>query len=281
MTTFKNTPGLPFSNFRLSFSGGAQAALATPTQCGVYGAAQGFSADFTPWASPFIGDISPTASLAIEHGTNGAPCPPSPLPFTPSLIAGSTTDQAGGFTSFSMLLQAPDDQQRIERLQFKVPSGLLGMISKVPLCSEAQAQNGTCSSASQIGHATVASGPGPYPLVVPQPGQPPSPIYLTGPYGGAPFGLSIVVPIVAGPFTFGTDSEGQDRSGPADLADHRHDQPAAAGGRRRATDLRTVDAVIDRPGFMFNPTSCAPMSFSGTASGHRPVCQESGKQYDE
>jgi hypothetical protein len=36
------------------------------------------------------------------------------------------------------------------------------------------------------------------------------------------------------------------------------------------TDLRTVDAVIDRPGFMFNPTNCSPMSFSGTAWGTSP-----------
>jgi hypothetical protein len=31
------------------------------------------------------------------------------------------------------------------------------------------------------------------------------------------------------------------------------------------TDLRSIDAVIDREGFMFNPTSCAPQAFSGTA----------------
>jgi hypothetical protein len=31
------------------------------------------------------------------------------------------------------------------------------------------------------------------------------------------------------------------------------------------TDLRQIDAVIDRPGFMFNPTNCSPQAFSGTA----------------
>jgi hypothetical protein len=31
-------------------------------------------------------------------------------------------------------------------------------------------------------------------------------------------------------------------------------------------DLRTINAVIDKPGFMFNPTGCEPESFSGTAT---------------
>jgi hypothetical protein len=270
-TTFKNTPGVPFSDFKLSFSGGAQAALATPTRCGIYGPEQGFSADFTPWASPFIGDITPAAYFQIAHGTNGAPCPSSPLPFTPTLTAGSTTDQAGGFTNFSLLLQAPDDQQRIERLQFKVPQGLLGMISQVPLCGEPQAQNGTCSSASQIGHTTVASGPGPYPLVVPQPGQPPAAIYLTGPYKGAPYGLSIVVPVVVGPFTLQTQIvRAKIEVDPltAQITVTTDPLPQVIDGV--PADLRTVNAVIDKPGFMFNPTNCSPMSFSGTAWGTPP-----------
>ena len=44
----------------------------------------------------------------------------------PHLIAGSTTDQAGGYSDFSLLLQRGDGQQRIERLQFKAPAGLPG-----------------------------------------------------------------------------------------------------------------------------------------------------------
>jgi hypothetical protein len=33
------------------------------------------------------------------------------------------------------------------------------------------------------------------------------------------------------------------------------------------TDLRTINAVIDRPDFMFNPTGCTKRPFSGTAYG--------------
>jgi len=262
VTTFSGTPELPFTSFRLSFSGGAQAALATPTTCGPYAA----MSDFTSWASPFVADAFPTGSFQITSGTDGAPCPSSPLSYSPSLIAGSTTDQAGGFTDFSLLLQASDDQQRTERLQFKVPEGLLGMISKVPLCPEPQAQAGTCSAVSQIGHTVVASGPGPYPLVVPQPGQPPAAIYLTGAYKGAPYGLSIVVPVHVGPFVLQTQivrAKIEVDPVTAQITVVTDAFPQVIDGI--PTDLRTINAVIDRPGFMFNPTSCSPMSFSGTA----------------
>ena len=37
------------------------------------------------------------------------------------------------------------------------------------------------------------------------------------------------------------------------------------------TDLRSINAVIDRSEFMFNPTDCNPMSFSGTATSAEGV----------
>jgi uncharacterized repeat protein (TIGR01451 family) len=262
-TTFEGTPELPFSDFKLSFSGGAQAALSTPTGCGTYTTEAGF----TPWTAPIEPEVLSNSEFAITAGTDGAPCPSSPLPFSPSLDAGATTDQAGGYTHFSLLLQSADDQQRISKLQFKVPAGLSGMLSTVPLCGEAQANAGTCSSASQIGHTVVASGPGPYPLVVPQPGQPPAAIYLTGPYEGAPFGLSIVVPVVVGPFVLQTQvvraSINVDPH-TAQITVTTNPLPQIIDGV--PTDLRTVNAVIDREGFMFNPTNCNPQEFSGTAT---------------
>jgi hypothetical protein len=262
-TTFEGTPALPFADFKLSFSGGGQAALVTPATCGTYTT----TSDFNPWSSPFVADAFPTAAFAITSGPNGSPCPSTPLPFSPAMIAGSTTDQAGGYTNFSLLLQRADAQQRISDLQFKTPEGLLGMISRVPLCQEPQAAQGTCSSASQIGHTVVAAGPGPYPLVVPQPGQPPAPIYLTGPYKGAPYGLSIVVPLVVGPFTLPTQIvRGRIEVDPhtARLTVTTDPLPMIIAGV--PADLRTINAVIDRPGFMFNPTNCSPQAFSGTAT---------------
>jgi hypothetical protein len=266
-TTFNETPELPFTDFKLSFSGGAQAALATPTLCGTYST----TSDFTPWTTPFAADVLGTDGFSITSGTLGAACPSSPLPFSPSLIAGATTDQAGGYTSFSLLLQRGDDQQRIEKLQFKAPAGLTGEISHVTPCPEPQAQAGTCSAASQIGHTTVASGPGPFPLIVPEPGRPESPIYLTGPYEGAPFGLSIATPVLTGPFNLGTIvTRAKIEVDPhtAQITVTTDPLPQIIDGV--PTDLRTVDSVIDRPEFMVNPTNCNPQEFSGTATGTPP-----------
>jgi hypothetical protein len=266
-TTFSETPELPFTDFKLSFSGGAQAALATPTGCGTYTT----TSDFTPWTTPFGADVFGSSSFQITNGPGDGACPSQPLPFGPSMIAGATTDQAGAFTNFSLLLQRADGQQRIERLQFKEPAGLAGLISQVPLCPEPQAAQGTCSQASHIGHAVVTSGPGPYPLVLPQPGKPELPIYLTGPYKGAPFGLSIVTPVIAGPFNLGTIiTRAKIEVDPRTAQITITTDPLPQIVKGVPTDLRSIDSVIDRPGFMFNPTNCNPQEFTGTAWGTPP-----------
>ncbi len=273
VTTFKGTPqdpgtpDAPLTEFVLSFSGGAQAALVTPEKCGVYTS----NVDFTPWASPFVGDALLENGFQITSGPGGSPCE-SPLPFEPVMTAGATTDQAGGYTDFSMLLQRGDGQQRVKSLSFKTPEGLLGMIAKIPVCPEAQANAGTCAAASQIGHTVVGAGPGPYPLFIPQQNAPAAPIYLTGPYKGAPFGLSIVVPLVAGPFNLGTEVV----RAKIEVDPHTSQitvvtDPLPTIVKGIPADLRSINAVIDRPEFMFNPTDCNPMSFSGTATSTEGV----------
>jgi hypothetical protein len=268
-TTFKNTPDFPFTTFKLAFSGGAQAALATPTTCNTSEfPAYTSEAAFTPWSEPFVENALSLSSFEITRGPGGGPCTPygSRMPFSPTMEAGSTTDQAGGYTDFTMLLQRGDGQQRISSLQFKTPEGLLGMIRNVPLCPEPQAAEGTCSQASEIGHTVTTAGPGPYPFEVPQAGGPPAPIYLTGPYDGAPYGLSIVVPVIAGPFNLGTvkvRAKIEVDPHTSQLTITTGELPPILDGI--PTDLRAIDAVIDRANFMFNPTDCNPMGFTGTA----------------
>ena len=82
-TTFDNTPDAPFSEFKLSFSGGAQAALVTPATCGV----KQTTAAFTPWSSPFVAEAFDSSLFAITAGPIGSACT-SPMPFEPVIDRG-------------------------------------------------------------------------------------------------------------------------------------------------------------------------------------------------
>ena len=123
---------------------------------------------------------------------------------------------------------------------------------------------------SQIGHTVVGAGAGPDPLYVPEEGKPEAPIYITGPYEGAPYGLAIAVPVIAGPFNLGTTVvRGKIEVDPqtSQLTITTDPLPTVLDGV--PVDMRTINAVIDRKEFMFNPTNCNPQSFSGTATQHR------------
>jgi hypothetical protein len=263
-TVFDNIPQFPVGKVKLSFTGDPQQALVTPAHCGVYTT----SVDFTPWSTPLASDFFGNTSFAITQGPGGTACPPSPLPFALALTAGSLNDQAGGFTSFSTLLQRGDGQQRIEKLRLTTPKGFAGMISSVPLCGTQQAQLGTCAAAARIGHAIVTAGPGSTPLTIPQPGEPEVPIYLTGPYKGAPFGLSIVTPVIAGPFNLGTIvTRAKLEVDPHTAQVTIVTDPLPQIVKGVPTDLRSIYAVIDRPGFTFNPTNCESQESTGAVTG--------------
>ncbi len=258
-------PQLPASDFKITFDGGAKAAVDTSPHCGTYTTE---NVDFTPWSSPFGADFKTSAAFALTAGPSGGPCPSSPLPFAPALTAGVDAPLAGGFTGFTTFLQRGDGQKRIEKLSVTTPEGVAALISSVPLCPEPQASLGTCPAASHVGHSVVTSGAGPDPLVVPQPGEPESGIYLTGPYEGAPFGLSIVTPIIAGPFNLGTIVDrAKIEVDPHTALVTVTTDPLPPILKGVPTDLRSIEAVIDRPGFLFNPTSCGESSVTGTATG--------------
>ena len=69
VTTFKNTPDVPFENLELHFFGGERSPLSTPSRCGTYTT----TAVFTPWDGN--GPVTAESSFNIEHGPGGGPCP--------------------------------------------------------------------------------------------------------------------------------------------------------------------------------------------------------------
>ena len=256
-TKFEDNPDDPFEDLELHFKGGLRAGLATPQSCGTATT----TSDLVPWSSPVTPDANPISSFAVDWNGSGGACP-ALAPFAPSFSAGTSNPNAGQFSPFTLTFGREDREQDLAAIQVHMPSGLLGTLAGIPLCGEPQASLGTCGEASRIGSMTVAAGAGSHPFY--EKGY----IYLTGPYRGAPFGLSIVVPTVAGPFNLGNvvvRSQIDVDPLTAALTVTSDAFPQVIDGI--PLRLRSANVTIDRPGFIFNPTSCEQLKVSATIAG--------------
>ncbi len=256
-STFDGAPQLPFSDIVLHFKAGARAPLTTPVSC----APQTTQADLYSWAQPTVA-VHREMTFNLTSGPEGTPCV-SQQGFDPGFDAGVSSVQAGGFTPFLATFSRKDADQSLQRVSVKMPEGLLGSLVGLPLCSEAQANAGTCSQASEIGAVTAGAGSGPTPFYVTG-----GKVFMTGPYEGAPFGLSVVVPAKAGPFDLGTvvvRAKVEVDVHTAQLTVTTDALPQIVGGV--PVNLRLVNVTVNRPNFTYNPTSCDPSTVSGTLTG--------------
>lgn len=248
-------PEVPFSDLKLTLQGGERATLANPRTCGTVTT----TADLTPWSTPFTPDATPTSSFDVDENCFGPQ-------FNPSFTAGTTSNQAGALSPFTLSFGRSDSDEFLDGVQIQMPPGLLGMLSTVKLCEEPQANAGTCGPESQIGEVSVETGPGADPFLVTG-----GKVFITGPYKGAPYGLSIVVPAKAGPYTLsGTTGSGTvvNRSAisvnPETAALTVASDPLPTELDGIPLQLRLVNVTINRPGFIFNPTSCNKLAIDGT-----------------
>jgi hypothetical protein len=252
-TTFRNSPQAPLEEATFSFFGGARAPLTTPARCGPYTT----QASFTPWSES--APVNASSTFNITTGPNGGPCQ-DPLPFAPTLAAGTTNIQAGAFSPLTTTISREDGNQDIQTVQLHMPPGLSGILAGIPLCPEAQANAGTCSQASEIGKTIVSVGLGGDPFSVTG-GQ----VFLTEKYKGAPFGLSIVNPAKAGPFDLGkviVRAKIEVDPHTAELTVTTDQIPHILDGI--PLQIKHVNVTIDRPGFTFNPTNCSALKLTGS-----------------
>jgi hypothetical protein len=267
ISSFLNTPQVPFEEFALEFFGGGKAPLAT-SGCGEYRT----TTSIEPWSSGAPGEVlaQPFSYFDVANGPGDSSCS-SVGGFAPGFTAGTTNNDAGAFSPFVLTLSRKDGEQSLGTVSTTLPAGLLAMISNIQQCGEAQASAGMCPAASKIGHVRVSAGVGNEPIVLPEAGKPEDPVYLTGSYKGAPFGLSIVVPAEAGPFNL--DENGKPVVVRAALNVNPYTAQATVQSDPMPTelhnirlDVRSVEVVIDGAGksFTFNPTNCQSMSIAGT-----------------
>jgi hypothetical protein len=258
--TLKDSPQLPYSVAKIELYGGERAALATGPRCGTYTT----EGTFTPWSgtAPFVS----SSSFQITSGPGGSACPAGALPFSPSLQTGATSINAGGFSPLTTVINKADGQQAIHNVTIDYPPGVSAVLTGVPQCPEAQANAGTCAAESQIGEDTASVGLGQDPYTVTG-----GKVYLTGPYDGAPFGLSIVTPAKAGPFIL-------DEGAPVVTRAKIEINPTTAavsittGEIPKILDgiplqVKQINVNINRPSFAINPTSCEHMTAAGTIGG--------------
>ena len=253
-TVFDENPELPFSELKLQLTGGSRATLANPSTCGQFEA----QSALTPWTTPFEPAATPSSPPFTITGCG-------PPRFEPAFEVGTTSNQAGGYSPLSVTFSREDADEDLGGISVTTPPGLSGNLSGIPLCGEPQAAEGTCPAASQIGEVTAGAGPGPEPVFI-KGGR----VFLTGPYDGAPFGLSIDVSERAGPLDLGSGACDCEVVRATVSVNPQTAQLTVTNGSLPTGkygipfQVKEVNVVINRPDFVFNPTNCSALSVTGT-----------------
>ncbi len=247
--TVDNAPQLPITALKLDLWGGPRAAIASPAACGAFEA----TTALTPYSAPESGGaVARSNSFAIDEACGGQ--------FAPSLKAGTTSSAAGHQSGFAFQLSRTDQQPFLANVGLALPPGLQANIASVTLCGEGEIAADMCPATSEVGTLTAADGAGSVPDYLT------GHVYLTGPHGGAPYGIVIIMPAVIGPFDLGTvvvRGEIFVDLATASMSISVEPFPTIVGGvplRVKSVEMKTA------PGFMVNPTSCAAEHITGIVS---------------
>jgi hypothetical protein len=244
LNVFDDSPQVPFTEFKFTYSGGDRAVLTSPTECREFGV----SAAMSPWTA--------TATQIPTDTFTTVDCPPPA--FTPTISASVSNPQAGADTGLTVHIERPDRQLRLQNMKVSLPAGLTGRLPAVPACPVDQARANACPEDSKIGSVKVAVGTGNAPLSLP------GSVYLTNGFDGAIAGMAIIVPAKVPALDLGTvvtmaklvirDDTGIDVV--------TEDLPQSIQGI--PTAYRSIDLTIDRQGFMRNAASCAGKAIHAT-----------------
>lgn len=270
--TFDDLPQLPYSHLDVRFRASQRSPMATPPTCGTYTA----RIDLAPWQDPSSVRHF-TSEFKLGAGVGGGPCPAGGFPFAPAAAGGAVNPSASAYSPFYLHLTRNDAEQEITSYSATLPPGLLGRLAGIPYCPEeaiaaAQRQSGAesqlapaCPAASLIGHTYTGYGVGATPAYVP------GTLYLAGPYHGAPLSIVAIDSAKVGPFDLGTvvirSAIRIERQTAQVSIDSAASDPIPHILAGIPLQLRDIRIYIDRPGFMVNPTNCAPLSLVSDLTG--------------
>lgn len=246
--SFDQIPQPAFGRLELALDGGPTALLVTPPSCG---AAAGL-VTFTAAADGATGSSAGATTI-------GPDCASGEL--APTLTLTSDDRRAGAESTMRGTLRVPDRGPAPTGAMVRLPPGLLAHIGDITECAESTAAAGQCGAESRIGSISLISGAGA------------SPATFTGslfivPRGpGAVAGLAAVVDMRLGELDLGRlVISGQFILRPTDAGlDLQMALPTSFAGL--GVHLREALLVIDRGAFALNPSTCGPLSYSGTVSG--------------
>ncbi|HEV7614660.1 MAG TPA: hypothetical protein VGO36_00345 [Solirubrobacterales bacterium] len=268
-TTIAETPQVPFTSFKLSFTGGPRAALSSPPVC-----ASKAAATMTPWSGNAA--ASPSGPIVLSSAPGGGPCAKTlaERPFAPAFSARPKGTKAGAYSPVALRITRGDGQQELKGVDVTLAPGMTGKLAGIPYCPPSalaaaaasaganEQANSSCPAKSLVGSATIAAGTGSAPLQIA------GKVFLSGPYRGAPLSLAVITPATAGPFDLGTVVVRVALFVDPDTAQIRalsDPIPDVYGGTQLS--VRSVAVDIDRKDFTLNPTSCGPLTSSGTLNG--------------
>jgi hypothetical protein len=271
---FDESPQTPFSDFKLRFTGGERGVLSTPEACATYTT----NGTLTPWSAPQSGPaVNASSSFQVNQG-----CAPG---FSPAFAAGTTSPQAGGYSPFVLSFARQDNEQEISGLTVALPPGLSAKIAGVAKCPQAALEaaannpsgaseqaNPSCPASSEIGTVQASSGTGGQPLTTT------GKAYLTGPYKGAPLGIAVIVPALAGPFDLGNvvvrtalyiDPNDAHATAVSDPFPTIIDAATTNSTGEIERDgfpirMRQITITLSRAGYVLNPTNCNVMAINAT-----------------
>lgn len=280
-------PELPISNVRFHLREGARSPLITPGSCDSDLTDSNpktpytTTALLTPTADP-ANPFEATSTFQIDSGVGGGPCPPpGPPPFEPGFSAGTLSNGAAAHSPFAMRLTRRDGDQDLTKFAATLPPGVLASLVGVGRCSDAaiaaaRARTGphggaeelatpSCPASSKIGTTLAGAGVGAQLTYVP------GSLYLAGPYNGAPLSVVSITPGVAGPFDVGTVvvrvALGFNSLTGEVQADGSRSDPIPHILRGIPLAVRDLRVRVDRPNWIFNPTSCRESSTRATIFG--------------